>query len=210
MIKRHWQRVAARIDEMPLRQRAMLFATLSLVLVAAAHVTLIEPVLVKQKSLIDRVNRDQSQLKAVRAQIETVFKEQEAGAKDPEELKLRELEARIAEAEKTLSQHKQAFIAPSRLPALLKNLLGPGQPVKMETLRVVPGAQVEAASGFYRHGVEMTLRGSYFDLTRYLAALEKLPARLLWGRVELQVQSYPEIQLTVQIHTLSPQRSLGL
>lgn len=209
-MKRYWQPFAARIDQMPLRQRGMLFATVSLVVVAAAHVLLIEPLLVKQKSLIDRVNRDHSQLSAVRAQLESVIKQEEAGEKDPEQVKLQELEERIAQAEKALAQHKQAFIAPTRLPALLKGLLGAGQAVKMESLRVVPGAQVEAASQLYRHGVEMTLRGSYFELTQYLAALEKLPARLLWGRVEIQTEQYPELRLTMQVHTLSTQRTLGL
>ncbi|MGH8691350.1 MAG: hypothetical protein ACREUS_10020 [Burkholderiales bacterium] len=209
-MKRYWQPLAARLDEMPLRQRAMLFATVSLVVVAAAHVLLIEPLLVQQKSLIDRINRDHSQLAAVRAQLESVIKEQETGAKDPEQVKLQELEERIAQAERTLAQQKQAFIAPTRLPALLKTLLVPGQPVKMESLRVVPGSPVQAASELYRHGVEMTLRGGYFELTQYLAALEKLPARLLWGRVELQTEQYPDLRLTLQVHTLSTQRTLGL
>ena len=56
----------------------------------------------------------------------------------------------------------------------------------------------------------MTLRGSYFDLMQYLSDLEKMPARLLWGAVDLQVEQYPEVRLTLQIHTLSTQRSLGL
>ena len=60
------------------------------------------------------------------------------------------------------------------------------------------------------YGLEMTLRGSYFDLTQYLTDMEKLPARLLWGPVELQVEKYPEVRMTLQVHTLSTQRSLGL
>ena len=56
----------------------------------------------------------------------------------------------------------------------------------------------------------MTLRGSYIDLTQYLTDMEKMPARLLWGPVELQVEKYPEVRMTLQVHTLSTQRSLGL
>jgi MSHA biogenesis protein MshJ len=56
--------------------------------------------------------------------------------------------------------------------------------------------------------VEVTLKGSYFDLVQYLADLEKLPSPLLWGRVELQVEQYPEVKLTLVVHTLSTQRSL--
>jgi MSHA biogenesis protein MshJ len=209
-MKRYWSTLAARIDEMALRQRAMLFATISLVVIALAHVLLIEPVLVKQKRLIDGVNRNQSQLSAVRGQIESFLKEQESGRKDPEQIALAELEARVAQAEKTLAERKRGFIAPTRLPALLRSLLGPGQSLAMESLRVVPGTQVEGSSGFYRHGVELTLKGSYFELVQYLSQLEKLPARLIWGRTELQVEQYPEVRLTVQVRTVSSQPSLGL
>jgi MSHA biogenesis protein MshJ len=209
-MKRYWAMLAARIDEMSLRQRAMLFATVSLVVIALTHALLLEPVLARQKRLIDQVNRDQSQLAAVRAQIEGLVKEREAGGKDPAQAAVRELEQKLAAAEKTLAQRRQAFVAPTRLPALLKDLLAPGQAVRMESLRLVPGTEAEGATGFYRHGVELVLKGSYFDLLQYLVQLEKLPARLLWGRTELQVEKYPEVRLTIDVRTLSTEPSLGL
>lgn len=206
-MKQYWERIAARIDEMALRERAMLFATISLVLVALAYVGFIDPVLVKQKSLIERAKRDQSQLAAVRAQIEGVLKEQQA---DPEQAALRQLERRVAEAEQALAAKKQGFAAATRLPALLRDLLGQGRPVRLEALRVLPGTQVDTGDELYRHGVELTLKGAYFDLLQYLADLEKLPAGLLWGPADLQVEQYPEVKLTVQVYTVSPQRTLGL
>jgi len=208
-MKQQWQRLAARIDEMSLRQRTMLFATVSLVVVVFAHVALIEPLLMRQKALIDRSNRDQSQLTAVRAQIESLLKEQQA-PKDPEQLAVVELEKRLADLEKALASRKDAFVAPNRLPQLLRSLLGSGQKVSLESLRTLPGVRVQSGADLYRHGLEMTLRGSYFDLTQYLTDMEKLPARLLWGPVELQVEKYPEVRMTLQVHTLSTQRSLGL
>jgi MSHA biogenesis protein MshJ len=209
-MKQHWQRFAARIDEMTLRQRAMLFATVSLVVVAFAQVALIEPLLQRQKTLIERSTRDESQLAAVRAQIEGLLKEDQHDSKDPAQLAVLQLEARLAELEKSLAARKGAFVAPNRLPELLKNLLGPGRAIKLESLRTVPAVQVQSGAELYRHGLEMTLRGTYFDLMQYLSDLEKMPARLLWGGVELQVDKYPEVRLSVQVHTLSTQRSLGL
>lgn len=207
---RYWQLMAARIDEMPLRQRAMLFATVSLVFVVLAYVGLIEPVLVKQKRLIDQANRNQSQLNSARAQIEGLLKAQESDPKDPEQAALRELERRVAESEKALARHKQAFVAPARLPALLRDLLAPGRTLRLEAMRTLPTAPVPGGTGLYRHGVEMTLKGGYFELTQYLADLERLPGRVLWGPLELEAEQYPEVRLSLQIHTLSPQRSLGL
>jgi len=209
-MKQHWQRIAARIDEMTLRQRAMLFATASMVVVVFAHVGLIEPLLLRQKALIDRSTRDQSQLAAVRAQIEGLLKEEQGDTKDPQQLAVRELEARLADLEKSVAARKGAFVAPNRLPELLKNLLGPGRPLKLESLRTVPAVQVRGGAELYRHGLELTLRGSYFELMQYLNDLEKMPARLLWGGVDLQVEQYPEVRLMLQVHTLSTKRSLGL
>jgi MSHA biogenesis protein MshJ len=75
---------------------------------------------------------------------------------------------------------------------------------------VLPGAQVEGASQLYRHGVEMTLTGSYLDLLQYLSRLEALPVRLLWGSGDLQVDQYPTVRLRLQVYTLGAQRSLAL
>jgi len=74
-MKFDWKAWAARIDDMSLRERAMLFGSVALVVMVLAYVTLIDRALVKQKQLVDRVNRDQTQLKAVRAQIESIVKE---------------------------------------------------------------------------------------------------------------------------------------
>jgi len=208
-MKKQWQRLAARIDEMSLRQRAMLFATAGLVVVVFAHVALIEPLLLRQKSLIDRGNRDQTQLTAVRAQIEGLLREQQT-PKDPSQLAVLELEKRLAELEQALASRKNAFVAPNRLPDLLRRLLGSGRGVTLESLRTLPAVPVQGGVDLYRHGLEMTLRGSYLDLTQYLTDMEKMPARLLWGPVELQVEKYPEVRMTLQVHTLSTQRSLGL
>ena len=205
-MKRTWQRVAAQIDEMSLRQRALMFAAVSLVVVLAAYVALIDPVLGKQKQLIDRVNRDQSQLSAVRAQLQSLLKDAQGVKQDPEQAPLRALEERIAELEKNLGARKGVLVAPARLPALLRDLLGKNRQLKLESLKVLPAAGV--SGDLYRQGVELTLKGTYFDLLGYLSDLEKLPSRLLWGGAELQTELYPEVRLTFEVHTLTTQRSL--
>lgn len=215
-MKRAWQRLAARIDEMSLRQRAMLFAAASLVLVALVNATLIEPLLGRQKTLIDRVNRDQSQLTAVRGQLQSVLNEGQADAKDPEQAALFELERRVADSERELAARRAALIAPTQLTGLLKTLLGKNPRVSLESLQVTPGVpasaprtgQSDALPELYKHGAEMTLKGGYFDLVNYLAELERSPARLLWGAAELQVEQYPEVRLKVQVYTVSSQRTL--
>jgi len=221
-----WKAWIARIDDMSLRERAMLFGSVALVVVVAAHVTLFDRLLTKQKGLIERVARDQSQLKAVREQVQLALKDSQARVRHPDEAAIADLESKIREAEKSVEAKQRAFIAPEELPVLLRQMLGRNPQLKLESLRLLPGtplqtpgaaasasapgkpAGAQAGAEVYRHGVAVTLTGSYFDLLQYLSELEKLPAPLLWGKFELQVEQYPEVKLSLIVHTLSTRWSL--
>jgi len=206
-----WKGLAAKVDDMSLRERAMLFASASLAILILAHVALIDPVLRKQKSLVERVSRDQNQISAVRGQLEQIVKAGDARQRHPEQAVIARLERQIAELDRALAARQETLIAPERLPALLRDILGRSKAVELESLRLLPGVAVRLGAGetsLYRHGVEIALKGSYFDLLRYLEELEKRSAALLWGAVELRVERYPEVKLRVTIQTLSRNASL--
>ena len=72
------------------------------------------------------------------------------------------------------------------------------------TLAIPAPATPAGNASLYRHGVELTVEGSYGDLMNYLAALESLPGpRLLWGGVKLKVEHHPAVQLSLTVYTLS-------
>jgi MSHA biogenesis protein MshJ len=206
-----WKALLARIDDMSLRERAMLFASISLVILLLAYAALLDPVLRKQKSLIDRVARDQNQINEIRGQIEQIVRAGDAKGRHPEQVAVDALERQIAELDRSLAAKQSGLIAPERLPALLKDILGRSKGVELESLRLLPGVPVKAGTGetsLYRHGVELAVKGSYFELLQYLEELEKRSSVLLWGSVELQVDQYPDVRLRVVIHSLSRNASL--
>ena len=55
----------------------------------------------------------------------------------------------------------------------------------------------------FRHGLEITISGSYLDLYEYLSALERLPTQLYWGRAELSAGDFPETTLKLTVYTVS-------
>jgi MSHA biogenesis protein MshJ len=63
-----------------------------------------------------------------------------------------------------------------------------------------------ALPSLYRHGIELTLEGSFADLLGYVSALEALPQRLLWGGMSFRVEQHPRAVLTLQLYTLSTAR----
>jgi MSHA biogenesis protein MshJ len=66
-----------------------------------------------------------------------------------------------------------------------------------------PPPVVKSPDLLYRHGVELTVRGSYLDMVDYMHALETLPTQLFWGRAELNADDYPNARLTLTLYTLS-------
>jgi MSHA biogenesis protein MshJ len=66
-----------------------------------------------------------------------------------------------------------------------------------------PPPVVKAPALLYRHGVELTLRGSYLDMVDYMHALETLPTQLFWGKAQLEAEDYPNVRLTLTLYTLS-------
>ena len=64
-------------------------------------------------------------------------------------------------------------------------------------------AVVTPAQLLYRHGVEITVEGSYLDMVSYMSALEAMPTQLFWGKAALEVPQYPRARLTLTLYTLS-------
>ena len=60
----------------------------------------------------------------------------------------------------------------------------------------------------FKHGLNLTLRGSYLDVLRYLSAIENLGVRFFWERVEYTSEAYPAGVIAIEVFTLSTQEQL--
>jgi len=58
----------------------------------------------------------------------------------------------------------------------------------------------------YRHGIKLTLTGSYFELRNYLAQLEKLPWKFFWQQFNYKLTRYPTGELEINMYSLSTKR----
>jgi len=137
---------------------------------------------------------------------------------------------RVREGEASLRDFQSTLVEPDRMLPLLEQMLARHGQVRVRALRslghndllaasppppaaAAPAAAASAAAGqggalpsLYRHGVELTLEGSFADLMGYVSALEALPQRLLWGGMSFRVEQHPRAVLTLQLYTLSTAR----
>jgi MSHA biogenesis protein MshJ len=218
-MKQQWLAFAARIDAMSQRERILGFAAAAALLVFAAQMGVIGPLLRKQELLRSQVIQQQNNIAGINEQIAQKLKEAEADPDAPARARLAAVREESGRLDESLRAMQKGLVAPDRMAPLLESILRANGRLKMVSVRTLP---VEPLSGFaakkdadaapgrtarrdllFRHGVEVTVRGSYLDMVDYMTALEGLPTQLFWGKAQLDVEEYPSVRLTLTLYTLS-------
>lgn len=214
MIRERLEAWVAKIDAMSLRERVLIFAAAASVLIALIDTLFLDPLLQQRARLTAQITQQQEKMKEAQARLVALIQAKQANQQDPRREQISQLRKKIAEGEAFLKKTQDKLVPPERMAHLLKQLLvknGRLQLVALENLPVsnliesADQAQFAAEAGrqVYKHGVKITVRGSYADLTNYLQSLEKLPTQMYWGGVTMQVVKYPDAELTLILYTLS-------
>lgn len=228
-MKRFWQKYSAKVEAASLRERVMIFAGSATVLIALLNAALIEPEFVRQRQLSREVAQRQGEIRVMQEQLQKIAQVRQA---DPDQAVRRQLETlrrQIAEIDLRLSEEQRKFAPAERIGPLLEEMLSRNRKLQLVDMRTLPVAALgragegdkaapkpapdkpaagatsaSVASGpIYRHGVEITLAGSYLDLLSYLRELEKLPNQMYWGKLDLSATAYPQVTLKLSVYTLS-------
>ncbi len=214
-------RWAARIDAMTLRERAIMFSSAAAILLFLYFWALGNPTADRLRNLTREVAKTQADTRVIQAEASKLVG---AGNKDPNataQARVADLKARIAAADGRIAERQQGLLAPERIPALLEEILRRDRRLELTELRSlaatpmftekasVDGSTTDAKTRIqvYRHGVEITVQGTYFDLLRYLSALEAQSIRMFWKDVEITTLAYPRIGMKLTVYTLSLERS---
>jgi MSHA biogenesis protein MshJ len=118
------------------------------------------------------------------------------------------LRAEVAALDGRIAEEQRRFTTPQRMRDVLEEMLQREKRLRLVDLKTLPVTDLAATQGqagrrVFRHGVELTLAGSYLDLHAYLSALEGLSTQLYWGRAEMSVAEYPIATLKLTVYTLS-------
>lgn len=224
-MKRIWQRLADRIDAYSLRERGMMFAAAVLVLAMLMDAIFLQPEFAREKRLSSRVSQNQAELRTLQEQIQRVVSVRQADPDRDNRARLERLKTRVAESEAAIESEQRKFTPPEKMRAVLEEMLSRNRRVRLVELKTLAPtsiadakAQPEAAPKpaapvtakppaaerqIYRHGVELTVAGSYLDLLAYLQDLEKLPTQLYWGSAEMNAAAHPRVTLKITVYTLS-------
>lgn len=152
---------------------------------------------------------------------------------DPDQQKrqqIKSIEAQLLQLDTSLSRLSVGLIPAAELPLLLQDVLKRVDKLTLTRLETLPvtelslqgevvvksaepegqfedadGATIAAreTAGVYKHAVVMSLSGQYFEVIKYIEALEELPWRLYWDSLGYEVAGYPTADIKLQVYTLS-------
>jgi MSHA biogenesis protein MshJ len=231
-MKRYWERVRATIDDMSLRERAMIFVAAAFVVISLMEVMLLDPLLAKQKILSTQVVQQQEKMKELQAQMQNLLQAKRDDEHSPLRDRLAQLKQQLQQQDGYLQSRRDRLVEPGKMADLLRQVLNKNGRLQLIELQTLPvslliekpqadsAAQATAANlpdgqkqdgqkqpgaqkQIFKHGVRITVRGGYLDLLRYVTALEKMPAQMFWGEASLSVEKYPDAVFTLTVYTLS-------
>lgn len=222
-MKPQLQKLAQKIDALSLRERVIVFFAVVFVLLYLINTFLLEPQFIRQKQLAAAIEQDQATMASLQASIQSLIKARALDPDAPNRIRLQALQQQSAQAKGKLLDLQKGLVPPERMPALLEAILTHHGNLRLVSLTTLPaigldeGASVAAApksgavaatsaANVYKHGVEITIRGSYPDMLRYMAELEAMPWQLYWGKAKLEVETYPQATLSLTLFTLSLDR----
>jgi MSHA biogenesis protein MshJ len=227
-MKRQWLQFVARVEALQPRERFMAFGAVVVVLVYLASALVFAPLARKEAALKSTLQQQVVTIDGIDADIAAKAR---AYANDPNDAlrkRLGEVRAETARTSEELRTMQKGLVPADRIAPLLETILRANGRLKLVSLKTLPATTlggdaapapatpaatpapaaatpvvVKAPDLLYRHGVELTLRGSYLDMVDYMHALETLPTQLFWGKAQLDAEDYPNVRLTLTLYTLS-------
>lgn len=118
------------------------------------------------------------------------------------------LQQQNQEIDAQLNEQMVDMVPADYMPELLGNLLGQVQGIKLikfTSIAPVPLLAVgdEKKLNLYSHGIRMSLEGDYFSVMRFVEAVEAMPDKLYWKRLDYKVAEYPKGMIDIEVYTLS-------
>lgn len=216
-MKALWQRYAGRFDALSLRERAMIGAAAMVALLAAAYVAMIEPEILKERRTSAAILQKQSEVRALEAQVTQLIASRAGGPAATQGGRLAALRRELGELEARIAAEERRFTAPAQMRSVIEEVVARSRGVRLVELKSLGASPLSAPKEketkpreerlTYRHGLEITVAGSYLDLLAYLRDLEALPTQLYWASLSLDAGGYPNLLLKLTVYTLSLDRA---
>jgi len=220
--------LSKKIDKMSVRERALMLATSLAIVYFSWQSLVVDGITNLKQKLTSNASKMQQQISSLQGQISEVSNSLSLDPIVRLEEKIRKTKQENDELQKKLITMTEKLIPPREMTSLLRSILDNKELVVMHVENIAPipvlagndkdkdededkkKAAKDAALKFqvYKHGIEIVVTGTFFQIRDFLAEAEKLPWKVLWEELEFSVTKYPIATVRMVIRTLSVNASL--
>lgn len=208
--------LAEKIENISLRERAMLLATL---LIGVGFLWLqfaFDPMDSRQKNSVQLSATSDTRILELGAEQAVLM---EKIRQDPNIVlrsQQQQLQKEIEEQRALLEEKLEGLIAPSKMADVLKQVMLATGGLRLIQVKNLPvekyssssdaeddPADEEGSLPLFLHGFELVIEGGYYDLVDSLLKLEALDEGFQWSLLDYQVEKYPVGRAIIRVQTVS-------
>lgn len=161
----------------------------------------------KQKSEVNRLTAQMSELSSQRAQLEQRLK---IDVNQSLKAQIIDLENALSTANNRMQDNAASLVEASEMSIVVRSILEETGKLAIRNMVVVDPLplvadqveQQDTENNLYQHGVKLELLGDYQSLYEFLRQVEALPWRFSWQSFKLEHES-EKLVLSVEINTIS-------
>ena len=219
------KKIAARINAFSVRERAIVFIGLLVVIYSVWDAMLMAPLSIQQKKLVVDFNSKNTERLVLSTRLQQLIKESQQDPDAANLAKLKALRSKLIDTQAGLEVSTRNLVSPNEMPKLLESVLHKTDGLTLVSLKnmgvkpLIAKEAQETVSGSttnndkkltadnldnaYKHGLRIEFIGDYFTTINYLKSLEQLEWGFFWDNLEFQITEYPDATASIEIFTLS-------
>lgn len=208
-----WLQLQARIHALTLRERLLVFLSVTAVLFMLWDLLIVPPQHAERESLILEMQSLKQKFDAHAQELTVLAKLTHAGIDGERAQQLAGLEKENSILKNSMSELVKGFAPADELLSVLRDVLEQSSKLKIRRIESLPPVELKFSipgrsgntemSGVFRHTVVITLESSYPALFHYLQGLEELPWRFYWDSLDYKVSRYPVGIVELRASTLT-------
>jgi len=206
------EKISRWYDERLRRERIVLLVCAVVIVAFLFNLCLFQPFAVQRSAAKKQRALLQTELETLKLQETAILARKDIDVDHDNKLRLAALDAEAERLHQQLKNNIINLVSPQEMPTLLKELLTQQKQLRLISLENLPpelldfgekDVQDVAIPALYRHRLRMEFSGDYLTMLKYLRQLEDLPRAMVWEKVEIESDDYPDATVRLQVYTLS-------
>jgi len=198
-----------RFEAISSREKSLLFYGVPLLIIVIAILQVLEPALIYQQKVADKIDNDRDRLAATEQSLKDVSAKLGVDLNLDLKTQIEASKARISDLTTSFDKEFDQLVQPNFMPILLEQMIDQARGIELVSFSSIPPEIIyqseleEAELAIYQHGIKLTFEGDFFATRAFLEETEGLGWKLYWNAFEYNVTEYPTAEVSIEIFTLS-------